>query len=163
MCRILREGSERTGNLEVPSIVSASDRDRLRTLRYCCSPGSEPRPRFLARSLRGSRSPASVGPIPARALSGSRATAERSDPELRSFRRTLRKRRDNEVSFASLLRRRGNIVVLLLLEIRALLLRLLLLLLMRLRSRLVAELRYLFDLSVWRSLSFCLAFPVPSG
>ena len=49
-----------------------------------------------------SRSPASVGPIPARALSGSRAAAEWSDPELRSFPRILWRRRDNKFFFYAL-------------------------------------------------------------
>ena len=53
-------------------------------------PISGPRPSFLARSRRGSRSPASAGPIPTRTHSGSRAAAERSDPELRPFHRILR-------------------------------------------------------------------------
>ena len=49
------------------------------------SPISGPRSSLLARSRRGSRCPASAGPIPVRTLSGSRAAAEQSDPELRSF------------------------------------------------------------------------------
>ena len=53
-------------------------------------PISGPRPSFLARFRCGSRPPASAGPIPVRTLSGSRAAAEHSDPELRSFRWILR-------------------------------------------------------------------------
>ena len=43
---------------------------------------SGPRPSFLARFRRRSSPPASAGPIPVRTLSGSRADAERVDPEL---------------------------------------------------------------------------------
>ena len=94
---------------------------------------SGPRPSFLARSRRGSRFPASAGPIPARKLSKSRAAAEQSDPELRSFRRILQRRRDIHT-------KRGPIFYLLL-EIHAAACCLLL------RSRLAAELGCLFDLS----------------
>ena len=62
-------------------------------------PVSGSRPSFLARARRGSRSPAFAGPISARALSRSRAAAEQSDPELRSFCRILRRRRDNKDYF----------------------------------------------------------------
>ena len=48
-------------------------------------PVSGPRLSLLARSRPGSRSPASTGLIPARALSGSRAATEQSNPEPRSF------------------------------------------------------------------------------
>ena len=76
-----------------------------------------------------SHSPACAGLIPARALSGSRAAAEHGDPELRSFSRILRRRR-NISRFYFYVRSWRFVLLLLLL----------------LRSRLVAE-RYLFDLS----------------
>ena len=56
-------------------MVSAPDRDPFAS-------DLGPRPSFLARSRRGSRSPASAGPIPARTLSGSCAGAVRVGPEL---------------------------------------------------------------------------------
>ena len=76
-----------------------------------------------------SHSPACAGLIPARALSGSRAAAEHGDPDLRSFSRILRRRR-NISRFYFYVRSWRFVLLLLLL----------------LRSRLVAE-RYLFDLS----------------
>ena len=60
---------------KVPPIASASNRDPFAS-------DLGPRPSFLARSRRGSRSPASAGPIPARTLSGLCADAVRVDPEL---------------------------------------------------------------------------------
>ena len=61
-------------------------------------PISGPRSSFLVRSRRGSRSPASAVPIPARTLSGSCAATEQSDPELRSFCWILRRRGDKKGS-----------------------------------------------------------------
>ena len=60
---------------EVAPIVSASDRDPFAS-------DLGPSNSFLARSPRGSRSPASAGPIPARTLSGPCADAVHVDPEL---------------------------------------------------------------------------------
>lgn len=50
-------------------------------------PVSGPRPRFLVRTLRGSRSPVSGGPNTARVILDSRDPTGHSDLELRSFRR----------------------------------------------------------------------------
>ena len=61
-------------------------------------PISGPRPSFLARSGRGSCYLASAGPVPSRTLSGSRAAAEQSDSELRSFYSILRRREDEKGS-----------------------------------------------------------------
>ena len=60
-------------------------------------PVSGSRTRVPARSHHRSHSPDFAGPIAARALSGSGAAAEHSDPELRSSRRILWRRRNIRV------------------------------------------------------------------
>ena len=66
----------------------------------------------LARSRRGSRYPASSGPIPAGTLPGSRAAAEQSDPELRSFRWILRDGKTHKIfHFFSVCFAPGEIIV----------------------------------------------------
>ena len=84
---------------EFPPIVSACDRDRLGS-------GLGASPSLLVRSLGGSRSPASAGPIAPRAISGSpaaaaaaAAAAERSDSEQLSVRWILRRWRNIEAVF----------------------------------------------------------------
>ena len=97
----------------VYNIASFVKFERSRSFTYivsqtgiCWPPVSGSSSSFLAHSWRGSRSPASAGSIAARALSGSPAAAEQSDPEQRSFRRILRRRRDIPIrasTFSSLL------------------------------------------------------------
>ena len=111
--------------------------------RISSDPISGPRPCFLASSLRGSRSPASAGPIPARAISGLRTAAECRDADTLKCAGFVRSCGDGETSRFYFVGSWSSLEIFLFRTVAAATAAASI-------SRLVADLRYLFDLSASR-------------